>query len=512
MFLEIMTATLIAANVQPGNYHPVKYEPAQVEFKVEKTLPEKTSVSNLQVNNLQVNNYTDKYRLPDKNKTKYKNYDEVIADYTDKVLFAIREVKRRYNQEGQFLKWITLPEAQLAIGQDGKSHLDAVYEQASELISRKDKEERPLVVLGIGGSKHTAEFLLNMTGLKHDRNIYFYSDIDPVSYDNFLKSTGYQLQDLNFLVVSKSGTTFETKDAFLRFENALVNYYKQTGLSEDAAIKKAQSHFAICTDSKATEKNLRGIIGAKNGQDNNYIKELYIHDDVGGRFSMFDDASLFVLAYAGVSKDKTKRILEAAKKATVANLSEDIKNNHGAKGAIFYGFSSAEKFFMKQQQYFGRIFEGAGENWAKQLYQESMKEIEFSVGKAPDSMHYATEAHFTTWNREKYCTIMTLMNPSISENYKRYVSSIENTYADMTPVKTEILEVEDDAIKPEAIGEYIQSKHFETVYSFIVKGLMWASANDISNRPVLDALIQPAVEIYKNDFKPGSPYALNPGK
>ena len=35
--------------------------------------------------------------------------------------------------------------------------------QAEELEKQGDKE-KPLVVLGIGGSKHTAEFLLNMNG------------------------------------------------------------------------------------------------------------------------------------------------------------------------------------------------------------------------------------------------------------------------------------------------------------------------------------------------------------
>ena len=33
------------------------------------------------------------------------------------------------------------------------------------MIQLKNNTNRPLVVLGIGGSKHTAEFLLNMTGV-----------------------------------------------------------------------------------------------------------------------------------------------------------------------------------------------------------------------------------------------------------------------------------------------------------------------------------------------------------
>ena len=504
MFLEVMTATLIAANVQTGNYHPVKYEPAQVEFKIEKP------AEKISGNSENASGYSYKIQLPADNKTKYTDYQQFVNESSERAKRTIRDVKKRSTQSGQFLKWIYLPEKQLEIAADGKSHLDSVYEQANILASRKGDTERPLVVLGIGGSKHTAEFLLNMTGLKHDRKIYFYSDIDPVSYENFIEQLDCSIADLNFLVVSKSGTTFETKDAFLRFEKALINYYKKEGFSETEAIKNAQSHFAICTDATPTEKNLRGRIGNKNGENNNYIKELYIHDDVGGRFSMFDDACLFVLAYAGESKDKTRRILEAAKNITQANLSEDVKNNPGVQGAIFNLFADQGQYCAVIQQYFGRLFEGAGENWSKQLYMESVKRFDFLAGKAPDSMHYASEAHYAPWNRNRYRTVLTIMNPSISENYRKYVFAIQKTYAETTPVKLEILDVEDDAIKPEAIGEYVQSKHFETIYTWSIEDEMFGYSAPAM--PVMDCVVQPSVEIYKNKFKPGSPYELAPGE
>ena len=503
MFLEVMTATLIAANVQPAKIKEVKYEPAQVQVKYEKTISADTDGVLIPANN-----YKYEFQLPLKNKTRYKNYSQVVNNFSKKAKEAVNEMNNRYKKDGQFLKWVDLPKQQLAVGDNGKSHLDEIYQQAEELAMRKTKVERPLVVLGIGGSKHTAEFLLNMTGYDRKRPVYFYSDIDPISYYNFLKETGYKVQDLNFLVVSKSGTTFETKDAFLRFEKALKNYYSLQKNSADMAEAKAQSHFAICTDAKATEKNLRGKIGDKNGLDNNYIKELYIHDDVGGRYSMFDDAGLFVLAYSGVSKTTIKRILKAAENSTAANLDVNIDNNPGMQGAIFNVFSRSENYNLIEQQYFGKLFEGAGENWAKQLYLESLKDFDFVIGKAPDSMHYATEGHFSPKNREKYNTVMTVMTPLISQNYKRYIAAIAATYAETTPVKIEVLAVEDNAIKPEAIGEYIQSKHFETIYMGILRRLV--KGGDYPN--VLPEVLQPSVETYKNKFKPGSSYELNPGE
>lgn len=459
--------------------------------------------------------YRQEFRMPLQNDTKYDNFDKVVEKYEPQMKNVIVDFNARKDKDGQFLKWVELPKNQLKINNTGSSHLDEIYAQAQSLKARKNSDgtERPLVVLGIGGSKHTAEFLLNMNGEGNRGKVMFYSDIDPLSYNNFIAETGKNLKELNFLVASKSGTTFETADGFKRFENALIEEYKKDGLTDDEAKARAQEHFAICTDAKATEKNLRGKIGSKNGEDNNYIKELYIHDDVGGRFSMFDDAGLFTIAYAGVPKDTATRILKAAS-ATSEKMTnpENIKDNNAATSAIYNVFSRENGYKPIQQQYFGRIFEGGGENWAKQLYLESLKDFDFMIGKAPDSMHYGTEGQYSPQNRKSYNTVMTIMEPAISSNYMTYTKAIAQTYNETTPLKLEILEVEGNRIKPEAIGEYIQTKHFETVYMGMLRrevssSLLKKQKNSLEKLP---EVIQPSVETYKNKFKQGE-YKLNIG-
>lgn len=492
MFFELLASAMISPDVELI---------AQNKTAAQK---DKTAVEQ-QVN---IPDCSYKYILPAKNNTGFSNYTQIVDKYSKQAKDTVMEFNRRYVNDGQFLKWVTLPELQLE-KKLGKNNLDNIYSQANQLASRKGEMVRPLVVLGIGGSKHTAEFLLNMTGFDRKRPVYFYSDIDPVSYQNFLEQTGVGVQNLNFLVVSKSGTTFETSDGFRRFENALINYYQAQGIPADKAAKKAQQHFAICTDANPTEKNLRGKIGSKNGVDNGYLKELYIHDDVGGRYSMFDDAGLFTLAYAGVDKSVTERILNGAIQANTLNLNyKNIHKNPAALAAVYNVFSRNYGYKIIQQQYFGKLFDGAGENWAKQLYLESLKDFDYVVGKAPDSMHYATEGHFSPQNRTKYNTVMTVMDPSISENYNRYISAIAATYAETTPVKVEVLAVENNAIKPEAIGEYIQTKHYETVYMGILRRLLTSPSVYPDKLP---EILQPSVETYKNKFKPGSPFELNPG-
>ena len=440
------------------------------------------------------------------NRTNMYNFEEVQEYYDSLMYKVLKDFSSRKNNPKEFLKWVDLPSEQLA-KRGTKSHLDEIYLQAETLKSRKDLTERPLVVLGIGGSKHTAEFLLNMNGVGNKGKVYFYSDIDPISFNNFLAEVGKPVNELNFLVVSKSGTTFETKDGFLRFEKMLFDYYKSKGLSNNEALKAAQSHFAICTDKTPNEKNLRGKIGLKNGKDNNYIKELYIHDGVGGRFSMFDDAGLFAAAYAGVSKTNAERILKSAANTSKKCLSNNLDSNPAARSAMFNLYAIQFGYKLKQQQYFGRLFEGGGENWIKQLYLESLKDFNFNATKAPDSMHYASEGFFYPANRDKYHVVMTVMSPDISPNYKKYLGAILVSYAEKVPVEMEILDVENDAIKPEAIGEYVQAKHFEIVYTGMLRRQAKAQMPE-----KLPEVFQSHVEVYKNKFKPNSPYELTPGQ
>lgn len=495
MLIELLSAMMINPDVDKMNL-------------IAEAKPQKTVVS--QVVKLgetkKYKNLTQAFVIQEDNPTKIYYFDEIEKRYGQIVSDVVKDFSKRKNNTSEFLRWVDLPTQQLSKN-NGKSHLDEIYEQANELKSRKNDVERPLVVLGIGGSKHTAEFLLNMNGVGNKGKVYFYSDIDPISFENFIQEVNRPVQDLNFLVVSKSGTTFETKDGFIRFENSLINYYKKSGMSDKEAVAEAQKHFALCTDKTPNSKNLRGKIGLKNGKDNNYIKELYIHDGVGGRFSMFDDAGLFAIAYAGVPKEKAVRILKSAEDTSKKCLSTKLSENTTMRNVVFSRFAEDFGYTLKQQQYFGRIFEGGGENWIKQLYLESLKDFEFSATKAPDSMHYASEGFFYPQNRNKYHVVMTVMSPKISANYEKYVSAILKSYAEKSPVIMEILEVEGGAIKPESIGAYVQSKHFETVYLGMLRRKALLSKNE-----KLPEVFQANVEVYKNKFKPNSPYELAPGK
>ncbi len=65
-----------------------------------------------------------------------------------------------------------------------------------------------MLVIGIGGSKHTVENMLRLNG-KGD-NVVFLSSADPDSIKEFFdKKIGNDKDGLSVMVASKSGTTLE---------------------------------------------------------------------------------------------------------------------------------------------------------------------------------------------------------------------------------------------------------------------------------------------------------------
>ena len=124
-------------------------------------------------------------------------------DYKSEAQKAVADVKSRAGKSGQFLNWIGfLPKNQI-------ENIDNLYSLAQE--AKKDGSNE-LAILGIGGSRHTTEALMNMIG-KEDK-VHFYSSVDPISFNKFAKKLEGKEDKVKFLVVSKSGGTLETTVAY----------------------------------------------------------------------------------------------------------------------------------------------------------------------------------------------------------------------------------------------------------------------------------------------------------
>ena len=408
-----------------------------------------------------------------------------FGKYSSKVSEFVSEFSSRANQKGQFLNWVNLPSEQA-------KRVDEIYELASNLKSQTGASK--LSVMGIGGSKHTVEHMLSINGLniKQD-SIEFYSDVDSSSFERFLCRLDNDVLSSNYLIASKSGSTFETKDGFLRVLNMLTEAYKSQGKSEEEAKVAANKHFIAVTDGNAEKSELR-----RTSNENGWLGDLYIHDDVGGRFSAFDDHALFTLAYAGMKKEDMVEMLNAAQEVSSESLTADLDINTALKEGIFWADAKMNGISASVHQYMGSMFENTV-YWHAQMQNESVKDTLKQVAKVPDAMHHSAEAHFNPANKLVFALTVPQDNGVCRENAESYIDALTKSYEVTGAFFLEVAKTRGMGLTPAAAGTLTQLRAFATVYQEIVEKIM-------SGTPfpeVLDSVLQPHVEFYKKNLKGG---------
>ena len=415
--------------------------------------------------------------------TKFTGVD--FSKYSSRVSEFVNEFSSRANKKGQFLNWVDLPKEQL-------KRLDDIYSLAEKL--KKQTNAKKLSVMGIGGSKHTVEHMLSINGLnvRHD-SVEFYSDVDSASLERFLYRLGNDVTESNFMIASKSGSTFETKDGFLRVLDMLIEAYKSQGQSEEEAKKSANKHFIAVTDANAEKSELR-----RTSNENGWLGDLYIHDDVGGRFSAFDDHALFTLAYAGMKKEDMAEMLSAAQEMSELSLKADIEANDALKEGIFWADAKLNGIEASVHQYMGAIFENTV-YWHAQMQNESVKDTLKQVAKVPDAMHHSAEAHFNPANKLVFALTVPVDNGVCKENADAYIGALAKSYEVTGATFIEHIETKGMGLTPKAAGAMTQLRAFATVYQEIVEKIM----NGTSFPEVLDSVLQPHVEFYKKNLKGG---------
>ena len=143
----------------------------------------------------------------------------------------------------------------------------------------KSITKKHIVVLGIGGSSLGAraiyEFLLPSNN--YSKDLLFLETVDPLKINHCLKKV--DLNDAQFVIISKSGETIETISIF-KYLNSLVEI-DSTNCTIISERKSSLTQFA---------------------NDNN-IKAFDLSEDVGGRFSVFSVVGLVPLAMVGADID-----------------------------------------------------------------------------------------------------------------------------------------------------------------------------------------------------------------
>lgn len=379
---------------------------------------------------------------------------------------AVKDVSARAGQKGQFLNWIgVLPENQI-------KNLDSLYDLANK---SKEGGYTDIAVLGIGGSRHTTEAMMKMLG--KDSHVHFYSGIDPESFKRFASTL--DLNKTKFLVVSKSGGTLETTVAY---ESAKKLLQEKLG-KEDVS-----DRFVAMTDQSAEKSKLRQVVNKGDIKLSGLV-----HDDVGGRFSIFDDATIFTMAYAGVSKEDTKKMLETSIKVQKEFLNPDIDKNEALQLASFNADAKLKGKNKHFVEYFGDAFSGAT-LWEKQMKNESLKSaISTDTNIGPGYLHYNAESDLDPNNKDSFFTFIYVKSNDKATN--ALMSGAMTAYEAQHPVSK--IELKD--LSPESIARFIELKHFETLYTGNI--LRQKAGNVTPLEQPMPEVIQPNVEIYKKEVK-----------
>ena len=415
-------------------------------------------------------------------KTSFSGID--FSKYSPKTSEFVREFSSRANKPGYFLNWVNLPSEQL-------KRVDELYSMAENFKSQTGVSK--LSVMGIGGSKHTVEHMLSINGLNICQDsVYFYSDVDSTSWNRFITRLG-DVTSSNYMIASKSGSTFETKDGFLRMQQMLIDEYISKGQSEDEAKKSASKHFIAVTDGNSEKSELR-----RTSLSEGWIGDLYIHDDVGGRFSAFDDHALFALIWAGMPKADMISMLKSAQEMSEQSLSPDFEINDALKEGIFWADAKLNGIDASVHQYMGAMFENTV-YWHAQMQNESVKDTLKQVAKVPDAMHHSAEAHFNPVNKLVFALTVPRDNGVCQENAESYIEALTKSYTITGAFFKEEVSMSDLGLTPEAAGAMTMLRAYATVYQEIVYSIM--SGKQLPE--VLDSVLQPHVEFYKKNLKGG---------
>ncbi len=172
-----------------------------------------------------------------------------------------------------------------------------------------------VLVVGIGGSALGPQFVADALGTPEDKmRLHFFDNTDPQGIDRVLESLSHRLDHTLVVVISKSGSTPETRNGMLEAEEA----YRNAGVdfaSHAVAVTGVGSqldHYAIA---------------------NKWIARFPMWDWVGGRTSVMSAVGLVPLALQGVN---VQGILEGAAAVDEWTRGTETKKNPSMMLALMW--------------------------------------------------------------------------------------------------------------------------------------------------------------------------------
>ena len=301
---------------------------------------------------------------------KYSGIDQkAIMKYKEKVEEIHQELKKRSNDEKDFVGWLELP----------TNYDKEEFKRIKEAAKRIQEDSEVLIVIGIGGSYLGARAVIeSLTSTfcnmlpeekrKAPQILYVGNNLSPNYINDLIEVLG--TKDFSVNVISKSGTTTEPAIAFRIFREMLENRY---------GIDEARSRIYVTTDK---ERGALKTLANKEGYET-----FVIPDNVGGRYSVLTAVGLLPIAVAGINIDE---LMEGAREAQIKYEDADLKYNACYQYAIvrnilykLYKNTEILVNYEPKMHYFTE--------WWKQLFGES--EGKNQLGIFPAGVDFTTDLH-----------------------------------------------------------------------------------------------------------------------
>ena len=221
--------------------------------------------------------------------------------------------------------WLRAPELapDPAIADAIRKAVVDVKQFASDVLFGRIKPQRGdgfyvVLLIGIGGSALGPQLLADALGRPDDHTVVqFIDNTDPDGIDRMLAELDESLAETLTIVVSKSGTTRETRNAMVEVKAA----YERAGLDFG-------KHAVAVTG--------EGGVLAKQAHEQGWLRVFPMWDWVGGRTSVTSAVGLLPAALQGIDVD---RLIAGARDCDMVTREPDLMQNPAALLALMWHYA-----------------------------------------------------------------------------------------------------------------------------------------------------------------------------
>lgn len=230
--------------------------------------------------------------------------------------------------EGRMVGHYWLRNPSLSPSDDIKREIEAAIEQIltfsskihnGAITAQNNAPFKNVLIIGIGGSALGPQFVSDALASPSDRmKTYFLDNTDPDGIDKVFAELGAALSQTVTVVISKSGSTKETRNGMLEAKSA----YQRAGLDF--------SRHAVAVTGAGSELD-------RLAQAEGWLERFPMWDWVGGRTSVTSAVGLLPAALQGID---IKALLEGAKICDIVTRRPDTKLNPAACMALMWHFAT----------------------------------------------------------------------------------------------------------------------------------------------------------------------------